>query len=568
MTDTEINIVFDDKSLRCSVGDTVASAVTAADEFALRETADGGYRGIFCGMGVCQDCLVTIDGKPSQRACMAVVQDGMQVARNRQRSALAIDALAQPIRDSRDIERVEPQLLVIGGGAAGLTAAAVAAELGADVVLLDERTAAGGQFFKQPKSVSRKPLRLDRQFEDGRRLIDRATSSGATLVPNALVWGAFAGNEMLVSDGAGTRLYHPQRLILATGAYERALPMPGWTLPGVMTTGAAQTLLRGHSVCPGRRILVAGNGPLNAQVAVELSKAGAQVVSLLELAPAFGPKALLPFLRMLGNAPGMTATGVRLLAGLRSGDVPVRSGCGIGAIESADGRLRVRFGRASAEGIDTTESVEVDSVCMGYGFLPSNELSRALGCRHRYDDERAQLLVERRADCQTSVDGVYAIGDCCGLGGAAAAMQEGVIAAISIANDLGLNISDRASRELRRARKRLGRQRGFQSALWSLYAAPYFSCELATVDTPLCRCENVTLQQFDDALSLGYRSLPDIKRFTRLGMGACQGRYCAPLAASRLAERTGLRPDEYSFFAPRAPLKPVSIGEIIAPGAD
>jgi len=565
MAEHELTIVFDGTGVSCCAGDTVAAALTAADKLSLRETRDGNERGLYCGMGTCQECLVTVDGRPGQLACMTTVADGMTVQRNPHRAPLSVGAAPKPACDR---VTAEPEVLVVGGGPGGLIAASVAAESGAEVVVLDERANVGGQFFKQPRSMSRRPLRLDRQFEDGRRLIERATRSGATLISNAQVVGAFANNELLVRDRNAVRVYRPQRLIIATGAYERSPPFPGWTLPGVMTIGAAQTLLRGHGVRPGQRILIAGNGPLNAQVAVELSKAGADVVSVLELAPVHRPRALKPILRMLATEPGLTTAGIRGLAQLRLAGVTLRSGCGIAAVESTAGGLRATFGQASSDGIQAHESTAVDAVCLGYGFLPNNELLRMLGCRHRYDAGRMQLIVERRDDCQTSLDGVFAIGDCCGLGGAVTAMHEGTIAATSVARSLGLDITNVADREEQRAKRRLARHSAFQAALWSLYAAPRFDTELATADTPICRCENVTLQQLDDALAEGFLSLAEIKRQTRLGMGSCQGRNCATIALSRLAGQTALTPDEYAFFAARAPLKPVRIGELVGPAAD
>lgn len=562
MTECDTTLVFEGRNVNCCAGDTVAAALVATGELSLRQSSCG-ERGVFCGIGVCQECRVTIDGRAGRLACMTTVQDGMRVERSPERAALVDDPAPPAVSNGGNFGCAEPQVLVVGGGPAGLIAAAVAAEFGADVVLLDERAAAGGQFFKQPSGASRRPAPLDRKFEDGRRLIERAQRSGAKLVPDAQVLGAFADNELLVNDGETTRVYRPQRLIIATGAYERTPPFPGWTLPGVMTVGAAQTLLRGYGVRPGKRILVAGNGPLNAQTAIELHKAGADVVAVLELAPAFGLRSVAPFMRMLLAEPGLAATGLRLLAQLRLAGVAVQPGSGIAAVESTEDGLRATFGRASTAGIEAQESVTVDSVCLGYGFLPNNELLRMLGCRHRYDASREQLVVERLDDCQTSVDGVFAVGDCCDLGGAVAALQEGVIAATSAVRSLGLQTPEEANKTTFPAQKRLARHRAFQSALWSAYAAPRYHTELATAETLVCRCENVMLQQLDDVLAQGLLSLPEIKRQTRLGMGACQGRNCTATALSRLAGEIDLRPDEYTFFAPRAPLKPVSIGDLV-----
>lgn len=561
--DTRID--FEGAAIRCWAGDTIAAALLAAGEYHCRVTAWGEGRGIFCGMGVCQDCLVTVDGKPDQRACMTSVRDGMRIRRNPQRGSLNEAAILQSASRGDDTGYIEPEVLIVGAGPAGLNAAAVAAELGAEVVLLDERETAGGQFFKPAKSGQRVPrsLQSDRQAADGRRLTDRVAGSGTTLVPNALVWGVFDDKVLAVSDGAGTRIYRPQRLIVAAGAYERGVPLPGWTLPGVMTTGAAQTLMRSHGVAPGHRILVAGNGPLNFQVALELSMAGAEVVALLELAKPIAPRSSLALLAMFGSAPGLALKGMRLLAGLHSARVPVWYEHGIATIEATERGLRASFGRSGPDGVAANETLEVDAVCMGFGFLPNNELLRLAGCKHYFDPEGMQLRTERNPDCETSRPGIYAIGDCCGLGGAPAAMQEGIIAATAALESMRLPITPAADQTRRNARRQLRRQRAFQSALWSMYRAPRFDLRLARPDTPICRCENVTLSELDAALADGLQTLPAIKRCTRLGMGACQGRYCAPIAMSRLVQESGLVPDEYAFFAPRAPVKPISVHDLI-----
>ena len=215
----------------------------------------------------------------------------------------------------------------------------------------------------------------------------------------------------------------------------------------------------------------------------------------------------------------------------------------------------------SRSGLDATlgdgSRHAVDVVTMGYGFLPSNELLRLLGCRHRFDAARGQLVTERDADCRTSVPDVLAVGDCCGTGGALAAEAEGTIA--------GAAASGRpAVAEVARARSALARQRRFQAGLWQLFAAPRVGLAYARADTIVCRCEEVTLASVDGAITDGAASLGAIKRATRCGMGRCQGRYCGPLLAEHLHERLGRPLDELAFFAPRPPIKPVPLSTIAA----
>ena len=566
--DQAVTIEFEGRKIRCAAGMSLAAALTEAGELALRESGDAESRGIFCGIGVCQECRLQVDGRNGVRACMTVVQPAMCVSRQPRLSPTTVSDETESSNNEAKIE--EPDILIVGAGAAGLTAASVAAEGGATVVVLDERPKAGGQYYKQPLSAEQVPASLanDPQFSDGRLLIERAQRAGAKVVATAEVWAAFAPREFAVFDGNATRLYRPRRAIVATGAFERGLPLPGWTLPGVMTTGAAQTLLRSYGVVAGKRILVAGNGPLNLQVGLELKRAGADVVAITELAPKPGISNFLAALRMVLNAPDITVKGRRILSQLANLDVPVLFGQGLAAVEATENGLRAAIGTASEAGISVNSNFDVDIVCMGYGFQPNNEILRCLGCRHSYDNARGYLVTERDEQFRTTVDGVYAVGDCCGLGGAPAARDEATIAAVDALSSLELALSAPLQQQQRQAGKSLRRQRAFQSALWQLFDAPLYQANLAASDTPVCRCENVSRATLEAALAEGNVSIGTLKRQTRLGMGPCQGRYCAPVAAAMIAERDGTPADEFSLFAPRVPLKPMRIADIIGPAAD
>jgi NADPH-dependent 2,4-dienoyl-CoA reductase/sulfur reductase-like enzyme len=492
---------------------------------------------------------------------MTPARDGMRVGRDIPFAPLNTGTAGESTVDEPIL--AEPEILVIGGGPAGLMAAATAAEAGADVVLLDERPAVGGQYYKQPKVAHRLPARMleQKQFRVGAELAKRAIAAGVTMHSNALVWGVFEQKTFACRTDDAARLFRPARTIVATGAYERAVACPGWTLPGVMTTGAAQTLLRSYGTLPGQRVLIGGNGPLNYQVALELHNAGADVVAVTDSSSGIGVTKILSALRMSIADAGLTAKGLRLRFGLAAAGIPVKMASAIAGIEAVDGGLCVHYGKAEANVVQADESVEVDAVCMGYGFLPNNELLRLVGCRHAYESARRSLITERNTHCETSIKGLYAIGDCCGLGGAHAAMEEARIAASHAAASLGKAPAKDTSTA---AAKRLLRHRRFQNALWSLFDAPQHADELAEQDTFVCRCEGVTLAQLDNAIAVGHRSLKAIKQCTRLGMGVCQGRYCVSIAAARLRRTGEFDEDEYAFLAPRVPLKPISIADVAA----
>jgi NADPH-dependent 2,4-dienoyl-CoA reductase/sulfur reductase-like enzyme len=560
-TSERVAITFDGETIEAYPGEVVGAALTAAGHLSLRRTHRGNARGLFCGMGVCSDCLVRIDGEPNQRACMTPVRAGMAIERQQ-------DPIASPgprAAQSREVE-LNPDILVIGGGPAGLSAALAAARSGAKTLLVDERASLGGQFFK-PLAASHRFAQdrpRDRQFAAGRALVRAVEAAGVEIMRGAEVWGAFAPDEVTLLAGGTDYVARPRRLILAPGAYERGVPIPGWTLPGFMTTGAAQTLLRAYQVAPGRRVLVAGNGPLNLQVAAELLRAGVEVVGLVGAAGS--PAARLgALLAALVRAPDLICDGLGYRARLLLAGVPLFHRHAVLRAEG-EGRIEsVTIGRIDEAGnpvSGTERSFAVDAVLTGYGFQPSAEIARMLGCRHRFDSRRGTLVVERDGDGRTSQGDVFVAGDGGGLGGARVAMAHGFLAGVTAASDLGLKADAALLHEADGQRRTLKRHLAFQEALWRLYEAPRLSLQLATDDTVLCRCEEVTLGQIRAAFDEGTHAIGSAKRATRAGMGRCQGRYCASLLAELSSAASGAPLDEFSFFAPRMPVKPVPIAAL------
>ena len=346
------------------------------------------------------------------------------------------------------------------------------------------------------------------------------------------------------------------------------MALPGWTLPGVISTGAAQTLLRAHQVAPGRRVLVSGNGPLNMQVAAELVRAGVEVVALAELAPLIHPSRAAAAARMLAAAPDLVRDGLRYQAVLARARVPLARGSAVVRCDGTDRVERATVARIDAAGrpvSGTERTFDVDAVCLGFGFLPANELSRALGCRHAVDPERHELVVRRDANGRTSVDGVWVAGDAGGIGGARLAQATGLLAGADVARSLGAALPRALLADLRRAERDRRRGARFQAALWRLYAAPRLVDQLAGAATEICRCESVPKADVDAALAEDIAHIGALKRLTRAGMGGCQGRYCGTLLAEMVARNPARPPralDEHAWFAPSAPFKPTPIAAV------
>ncbi|MER5977444.1 NAD(P)/FAD-dependent oxidoreductase [Streptomyces sp. NPDC001857] len=453
-------------------------------------------------------------------------------------------------------------LAVIGAGPAGLAAALAAAARGVRVVLVDSAAEAGGQYYRQPARAlgARRPQALHHQWRTWERLRDglaaHIAAGRVTHLSDHHVWCVerkSVGFEVHALVGARQEesvAVHADGVVLATGAYEKVLPFPGWTLPGVVTAGGAQAMLKGGLVLPGRTAVVAGTGPLLLPVATGLATAGARVVGLVESAD---PKDFARRARALGGQAAKLVEAAGYAVRLASRRVPVMTRHTVLEAHGRDRLEAVTVAELDVEGRALPGSgrrLPCDTLAVGHGLLPHTDLAEGLGCR--LDGPNVHVDDEQRTD----VPGVWAAGEATGVGGAALSLAEGHLAGRSAAARLRGAAPDLRGRAAP-ARAR-ARQRSFAAELEGAYAAPVRWEESVTDATVVCRCEEVTAGAVREAVgSLGAGDLRTVKLLTRAGMGWCQGRMCEPGVAG--VAGCGLA------LARRSLARPVPLGVLAAP---
>jgi NADPH-dependent 2,4-dienoyl-CoA reductase/sulfur reductase-like enzyme len=451
------------------------------------------------------------------------------------------------------------QLAVVGAGPAGVAAAFEAAELGLPVTLIDLYPRPGGQYYRQLAVQFRvETAEAPAQpVDEGQALVSDLDPEGVRVLTDVAVWGIFANEQ---GPGYLLCLYGPddvpRRLvadvvILAPGAYDKPLPFPGWTLPGVMTAGAAQVLVKSQRVLPGRRVLLSGTGPLQLAVASQLINGGAEVVAILDANP-------FPW-RGWRHVRGVWGQWERLREGweywqtIRQGEASLRWGQ---TVLRAEGKEHVE--RAVVGSLDgsTAETLSVDTICIGYGFVPSVQLPAQAGCEMEYRSASRAYVPVRDEWLQTSLSGLYVAGDGAGIGGKDAALWEGRLAALAAGARLGQATPES---RIKRVRRELRKQRRFAAVLEVLFPIPTALWDLVTEDTVLCRCEEVTVADVRRAVADGATTPTAVKNLTRVGMGRCQGRMCYHSVALAIAQQTESPVEQMSTFTPRPPVLPVPL---------
>ncbi len=460
------------------------------------------------------------------------------------------------------------ELIIIGAGPGGIQAAISAAELGIDVTLIDNQSSVGGQYYKQtPVEFSIKES--DYHHQQANDLFKKLTEANVKILTNALVWGIFSNPKTnlwqitLHGQNCPSRM-EAEKIIIATGAYDRSIPFPGWDLPGVITAGAAQVMVKHQGVLPGKRVVISGTGPLQLAAASNLVEAGAHVLAVLDCNQQLLMKGI-PHVGALWGQWRRLQEGFQYARNLIKGKTSYRTGWSVIKVEGDQKVESVTIAKVDPQGnpiSSTFKKLVVDCVVVGYGLTPNTDFFRLLDAKMVYSSAEGVFLPERNEWFQTSEKGIYAIGDCAGIGGARQAMLEGKIAAIDIARQLNRKSLSEMNSILFKTKQQLGKERRFAKMLGEVFSIPSGLYSLVQPDTIICRCEQISWSEIQTAISMGAQSVTDIKNITRSGMGNCQGRTCGSILSQLMAKENKSNPEDGHYLHIRPPVHPIPI-EII-----
>jgi len=451
-------------------------------------------------------------------------------------------------------ERLVCDVFVLGAGPAGMAAAAAAREKGASVVCADLFAQAGGQYHMQPPSPD-SVFNQSAQVVQGRAAEQQCQELGVRFLTQTEVFWAEPGFTVFANQMGEAMVIEAGAIVVASGAMERALPFKGWTLPGVMTAGGAQRLIKSNNTSPGKNVVLAGSGPFLLAVANTFGTAGLKLHSYIEMQ---APR--LSALSLLVNNPGRIREAIGLVRGLRRSGAKVLTRHQVIEAIGTDRLEAVRIAPLDASGRPCMQeacTIEgVDTLCVGYGFQPVIDLTSLLRAEHQFDNALGGWICRVDRAQATTVKGLFAAGETTGIGGSVPARLSGRIAGIHAAQATGRS-SDNT--ELVQLYKQLDHARRFAAGLAELF--PFPSCLVDQLDATeiLCRCEDVAVADIEDAITEGAADVFSVKMWTRAGMGPCQGRICGAALSALIARRLNRSTSDSGFNRLHMPLRPVPL---------
>jgi thioredoxin reductase/bacterioferritin-associated ferredoxin len=454
--------------------------------------------------------------------------------------------------------KTQYDLIIIGAGPAGMAAGIEAGKSGISTIVLGDQRAPGGQVYRAIERVSQEKLEvLGADYRYGQHLARQFRESNADYLPGAAVWQVEPDLIVSFIFEEKARQIKAKRILIATGARERPVPIPGWTFPGVMAATAADVLLKSHGIVPSGRIVLAGSGPLLLLTAARLLDLGVAIQAILDTTPFPNYISALPALpgALLGYP--YLVKGLRMQQRIRRSRVPIYRNVKNLAAKGSNAVETVQF---SSNG--TTSELVVDTLLLHNGVVPDSQITQQLGCEHIWHAMQRywQPLVDEWGN--TSENGISVAGDAAGISGAKAAESSGHLAALEAA--CRLKVISRQERKLRATpfKKILLREKAIRPFLDRLFRPDPGLLVPRDNRTIVCRCEEVTAGEIRKALELGTTGPNQLKSQTRCGMGPCQARMCGLTVSEIIAEYRNEDVSKVGYPRIRPPIIPITVDQL------
>ena len=450
------------------------------------------------------------------------------------------------------------QLLIIGAGPAGLAAAVTATQHGISCALLDEQAEPGGQIYRSIESVPETRARvLGIEYQHGKTLAAEFRECDVDYFPESKVWSLSRDREVGVLYKEHNKIITADQILVASGAYERPVPFPGWTLPGVMQAGAGQVLFKSSGVIPSDGVVLAGSGPLLLLLAWQYMQVGVDIKAMLDVTPLSNPLLALPKLPRALLAHHYLTKGLIYQRDLKRAGVV--SKIGVSKLQAkGDGELQsVSFRHFGRE-----QSIETGLLMTHFGVIPHIWLTQAANCKHQWDSSQQCWRPQLDEWGNTSIEGILVAGDGAGINGARSAEHAGHLAGLQALCALGVISQTERDKKSIHERKQMQAERHIRPFLEAYFAIPQNMLATQDKDTIVCRCEEVTAGEIRQAVENAHGDSNQVKYLSRCGMGPCQGRQCANAVAHIISDAGGQAISDNSLFRGRPPVAPISLEQL------
>nr|WP_321981387.1 NAD(P)/FAD-dependent oxidoreductase [uncultured Cohaesibacter sp.] len=447
-------------------------------------------------------------------------------------------------------------IAIIGAGPAGMAAAIEAGTRGLKAVILDEAPHAGGQIYRdvEKASVEQKKI-LGPDYVSGDALVSELANAECSYLPKAQVWhleDVEQGFRIFYSREGSSHTLEAKAVLVATGALERPMPLPGWTLPGVTNAGAIQVLMKNASIVSDDLVLV-GNGPLLLVLAAQLADAGYPPKAIVEMLPFGNYLRAVPHLYGAVRGWRYLLKGLKLTWRIRKAGIPFYRNTQNVSLEGTDSLQAVRF---VSKGVETR--IPCAQAALHHGVVPNQQITRLMRCDHHWDESQQAFLPDLDTYGESSRANLYVAGDGGGIRGAKSAEMAGRLTVMRVAQKAGLPIP---THEMSRLQKALSVDAAVRPFLETLYA-PAKQALAPADETIICRCEEITAGQIRASVKHNAAGPNQVKSYLRSGMGPCQGRVCGLTVTGLIAAQSGKSPGEVDYFRIRPPLKPMTLSEL------